>query len=428
MQSPEQPTTGIRPFYVLAVLSLVSLLNYYDRNLISMLIEDLKRDLHLSDAQIGVLTGLAFSLVYTVVAIPIARFADSGRRVGVLSLSVLVWSAMTAACGLANNFMTLTLARLGVGIGEAGGAPTTHALVAETFGPKWRGTALSIIGATGGAGTVLALMVGGSLATHYGWRNALMISAVPGLFLTLLLFCTVREPRPAGGAARPPQIGLMEAFTILRRRASFMWLAVGIAVIAVGAYGQQIWTPAYLMRRHGLDAATVGAGLSVVSLPGIILGTLAGGILSDWLSRYDRRWPAWLLMISFGLAAPMQMIFFLTDSYRVALAVTVPITFISVIWVAPAYVLIQNLSGPRLRATGASLLFLVVNLGLGFGPLIVGALSDALTPAYGNYALGYALLTICSTYFLGVGIFWKLSRTVTRDLVEADANGVSAIA
>lgn len=428
MQSPEQPTSGIRPFYVLAVLSLVSLLNYYDRNLISMLIEDLKRDLHLSDAQIGVLTGLAFSLVYTVVAIPIARFADSGRRVGVLSLSVLVWSAMTAACGLATNFMTLTLARLGVGIGEAGGAPTTHALVAETFGPKWRGTALSIIGATGGAGTVLALMVGGSLATHYGWRNALMISAVPGLFLTLLLFCTVREPRPAGGAARPPQIGLMEAFTILRRRASFMWLAVGIAVIAVGAYGQQIWTPAYLMRRHGLDAATVGAGLSVVSLPGIILGTLAGGILSDWLSRYDRRWPAWLLMISFGLAAPMQMIFFLTDSYRVALAVTVPITFISVIWVAPAYVLIQNLSGPRLRATGASLLFLVVNLGLGFGPLIVGALSDALTPAYGNHALGYALLTICSTYFLGVGIFWKLSRTVTRDLVEADASGVSAIA
>lgn len=428
MQSPEQPTSGIRPFYVLAVLSLVSLLNYYDRNLISMLIEDLKRDLHLSDAQIGVLTGLAFSLVYTVVAIPIARFADSGRRVGVLSLSVLVWSAMTAACGLATNFMTLTLARLGVGIGEAGGAPTTHALVAETFGPKWRGTALSIIGATGGAGTVLALMVGGSLATHYGWRNALMISAVPGLFLTLLLFCTVREPRPAGGAARPPQIGLVEAFTILRRRASFMWLAVGIAVIAVGAYGQQIWTPAYLMRRHGLDAATVGAGLSVVSLPGIILGTLAGGILSDWLSRYDRRWPAWLLMISFGLAAPMQMIFFLTDSYRVALAVTVPITFISVIWVAPAYVLIQNLSGPRLRATGASLLFLVVNLGLGFGPLIVGALSDALTPAYGNHALGYALLTICSTYFLGVGIFWKLSRTVTRDLVEADASGVSAIA
>lgn len=428
MQSPEQPTSGIRPFYVLAVLSLVSLLNYYDRNLISMLIEDLKRDLHLSDAQIGVLTGLAFSLVYTVVAIPIARFADSGRRVGVLSLSVLVWSAMTAACGLATNFMTLTLARLGVGIGEAGGAPTTHALVAETFGPKWRGTALSIIGATGGAGTVLALMVGGSLATHYGWRNALMISAVPGLFLTLLLFFTVREPRPAGGAARPPQIGLMEAFTILRRRASFMWLAVGIAVIAVGAYGQQIWTPAYLMRRHGLDAATVGAGLSVVSLPGIILGTLAGGILSDWLSRYDRRWPAWLLMISFGLAAPMQMIFFLTDSYRVALAVTVPITFISVIWVAPAYVLIQNLSGPRLRATGASLLFLVVNLGLGFGPLIVGALSDALTPAYGNHALGYALLTICSTYFLGVGIFWKLSRTVTRDLVEADASGVSAIA
>jgi MFS family permease len=419
--SPDRSRISVRQIYVLAVLSLVSLLNFYDRNLISILIEDLKRDLQLSDAQIGILTGLAFTLIYTMVAIPIARFADSGRRVAVLSASLFIWSAMTAVCGLAGSFATLVLARVGVGVGEAGGAPTTHALVAETFGPKWRGTALSIIGATGAAGSILAMFIGGSLATHYGWRHALMISSVPGFLLTALLFCTIREPRTTGEAASAPAISLVEVINVLRRRAAFVWLGLGISVVAVGAYGQQVWTPAYIMRRYHLDAAAVGAGLSFVSLPGAIIGTLAGGVLNDWLSRYDQRWPVWLLMVSFGLATPLQAIRFWTDSYQLMLALTFPLTFISVIWIAPAYALTQSLSGPRLRATGASLLFLVVNLGQGFGPLLVGLFSDALKPASGGHALGSSLLLTCITFPVGVLLFWRVARTVTKDIAEANA-------
>lgn len=420
LDEPHGQAPGIRGAYVLAILSLVSLLNYYDRNLISMLIEDLKRDLQLSDTEIGILTGLAFSLVYTIVAIPIARVADAGRRVAVLSASLFLWSAMTAACGLATSFLTLILARLGVGVGEAGGAPTTHALVAETFGPKWRGTALSIIGATGGAGSILALFVGGNLASRYGWRDALMISSVPGLVLALLLYWTIREPR-APDVSSTPTIGMTETFAALRGRSAFIWLALGIAIAALGAYGQQIWSPAFLMRRYHLDAATVGVGLSVVKLPGVILGTILGGVLSDWLSRYDQRWPVWLLIISFGLMVPLQAIFFLAHDYNLALAISVPTNFISVLWVAPTYALTQNLSGPRLRATGASLLFLVVNLGVGFGPLVVGLMSDGLTPAFGDQALGYALALCCLTFVIGVAMFWQAARTVASDIADANA-------
>jgi predicted MFS family arabinose efflux permease len=175
------------------------------------------------------------------------------------------------------------------------------------------------------------------------------------------------------------------------------------------------------MRRYHLDAAAVGAGLSFVSLPGVIIGTLAGGVLNDWLSRYDQRWPVWLLMVSFGLATPLQAIRFWTDSYQLMLALTFPLTFISVIWIAPAYALTQSLSGPRLRATGASLLFLVVNLGQGFGPLLVGLFSDALKPASGGHALGYSLLLTCITFPVGVLLFWRVARTVTKDIAEANA-------
>jgi MFS family permease len=201
-------------YYVLALLCLISLLGYYDRYLVAILVESIKHDLGVSDGQVGLLTGFAFAFVYSIMAVPVARYSDGGRRVLVLGVSLLIWSAMTALCGLAPSFAVLLIARLGVGMGEAGGIPTTHALVSDHFPARWRATALSATVVIGGIGFMIANAAGGWVADHWGWRAAFLVGAAPAPLLALLLFTTVREPVPSR-----PQAGATP---------TSMWRAVGV--------------------------------------------------------------------------------------------------------------------------------------------------------------------------------------------------------
>lgn len=408
--------------YVLFILCLISALNYYDRYLIGILVEDLKRDLHFSDSQIGLLSGLAFAIVYSVASLPIAAYADRGRRVRVLGIAAAFWSVMTGLCGFATGFWSLLIARFGVGIGEAGGAPTTHAIVAETFSPRWRATALAAIGFAGATGMTVAFAGGGYIAQHFGWRWAFFVAGLAGTVVAAIFALTVREPGhgTAGAAARGPALPIGQAVGILLRRRAFVWSCLGIAVMGIGAFGSLAWLPAYFMRHYGLSAAEVGASFSAVVGPTSMVGILLGGLLGDWLSRRDQRAPFWFLAATFIIATPFTAAYLLVEDYRLALALVFPGMLIGMLYTSPIYAAIQALSGPKLRATGAALFMLVVNLiGQGLGPLVIGALSDMFAATYGKDGLRYALLIGAVSNLLGAAAFLIAARTAREDIEAA---------
>lgn len=408
--------SNARAGYVLFILCVISAFNYYDRYLIGILVEDLKRDLLLSDAQVGLLSGLAFAIVYSVASLPIAAYADRGFRVRVLGAAVGFWSVMTGLCGMATGFWGMLLARFGVGIGESGGAPTTHAIVAETFGEKWRGTALSAVGVAGALGMTAAFAGGGYIASNYGWRWAFFAAALPGILIALIFILTVREPRRRDVAAGGQVAGvpMRRAVGVLLRRPAYRWTCVGVSVSAIGTFGTIAWLPAYLMRHFDLDAASVGADFSAVLGPASILATMAGGPLADWISRRDVRAPYWLLAGCFLLTGPLTCAYLLVDNYAVALALIWPAMLIGLLYTSPTYAIVQALSGPKLRATGAALFMLFVNLvGQGLGPFAIGALSDGF--GGGGDGLRSALLLSAITYLAGAFAFLMAARSARAD-------------
>lgn len=420
--------SGLRPYYVLFVLALVSLANYYDRNLISILVEPIKRDLHVSDTQIGLLTGLGFAVVYTFVGIPVARIADRFGRSRVLGAALTIWSAMTIVTGLSANFLTMLLARFGVAVGEAGGLPTTHALAAEYFPAKDRGKALSAIAFFAAGGLTLALVAGGLIADRWGWRAAFLIGGGLGLVIALLLMLTVRDLAPRMGAAEAvapakPQSSFSEAFAILWKRKAYVHLCVGLAWGAFGAYALLAWTPAFLMRAYHLSPGQVSATFGLFTAAATLLPILLGGFFTDALARRDARYPFWILALAFGLGLPLALITFLAHDYRIVLAMILPMTGLQSLWIGPAYALVQNLSGARLRATGAAVFMLMTNLiGLGFGPSATGMLSDLLGRWFAADALRYTLCLMVLTYVPATIHFLLANRTVKADIAAAEAD------
>jgi MFS family permease len=411
---------GARAFYVLALLCLISLLGYYDRYLVAILVQDIKHDLGVSDGQIGLLTGFAFAVVYSLLAVPVARLSDRGRRVAVLGISLVVWSAMAALCGLAPGFTVLLLARLGVGAGEAGGVPTTHALVSDYFPGRWRATALAATVVVGGLGFMIANAVGGTIADHWGWRAAFLAGAVPAPVIALLLFATVREPAPRA-VARVHATGMVRAVAILLARRSFALLCAGVALATIGSAAMLNWIPAFLMRQYGLTAGQVGSSYGLILGLATIAALLVGGLLGDVLGRIDPRWSIRLPALSFALTGPVTMAFLMTHRLADALMVAVPMTLLSSLGVTPAYALVQRLAGPHHRATATALYLLIVNLfGMGSGPAIAGFLSDRLGAVAGHDALKYALLAVSLAYVAGGALIALGSRCVAQDCAAAD--------
>lgn len=417
------------PNYVLCILALVALVNNYDRNLIAPLIEPIKHDLHLSDSQIGLLSGIAFALTYCILAIPLAHVADRHGRARVLSGVLLIWSIMTALTGRAVSFTTMFLARVGVGAGEAGGLPATHALVADYFPPRSRGKALSVIAVCSAVGLPMALAGGGLINDLYGWRMAFYAGCLPGLVLAALVRFTVRETKAAGtgtsiGLDERPAPDLRSAFWILWSRRSYVWTAVGLSIVAIGIYAQATWSPAFLMRSYHLSTGQVGTYYSAAVGPASLVAVLLGGVVNDWLVKRDRRWSIWLLCVSFGASLPFNLAFLAIHHFFVAMVMITVATVVGNLWLGPAFALIQSLAGPRLRAVAAAIYLTVVNIvGLSLGPYVAGALSDALAAHFGPGALGLSIsLVLTATDAVGVVIFFLAVRTVNRDMAEADAD------
>jgi MFS family permease len=403
--------------------------NYYDRYLLAILIEPIKEDLGLSDTQIGLLSGFAFAVVYCSAAIPIARIADRGFRVRVLGAALGIWSVMTALTGFASNYAQLIAFRLGVAVGESGGLPSTHAIVVEYVPQSRRATALSIVAFVSAIGTSAAMIFGGLIADSYGWRGAFIIAGIPGLLLGLLIWLTIAEPRPASSqTGQDPLLvspGLREALGTLWRRRSFVYFCVGTGFGMISVFAFQIWAPSFIMRKFNLSAGEVSMSYSIVFTVGNLAAALLGGILYDILFKRDVRWAFWLQAISFGASLPLGLAFLFAPSYTFLLLITPAVVLISSLYATPAYALVQGLSGPRLRATGAATFMLVANLvGFGLGPSIVGVLSDTLAPTFGSESLQYALAVVFVSGPVAAMIFVKAAGSVASDLDSADPGSV----
>jgi MFS family permease len=401
--------------YVLCVLWLTYILNFVDRQLITILLEPIKLEFGASDTAMGFLSGFAFALFYASLGVPVARLADRWSRRNVIAISIGLWSAMTALCGLAGSFWQLALARVGVGIGEAGGTPPSHSLIADYFPVEQRATALSIHATATQFGVLIGMLGGAVVAAEYGWRMAFIYFGIPGVFVGLLIALTVKEPAREGPRSTSSMLADIRHIWALP---GFSLIALAGATTALAAYGLGTWSPSFLMRTHGLSLVETGMLLGGAGAISGIIGAVAGGILCDRLCQRDKRWQLWLpaggafatapLMAGFLLWPESQQFTVLGYTVPVAIVFTLLGGIVAAFWIGPTYAAIQTLSPGNMRAQAAAIFLFLFNLvGMGLGPLLIGILSDAMMPLFGVDSLRYAMAFSLSLVLLGGVLFLR---------------------
>ena len=409
---------------MLWTLLLVYILNFLDRQVVTILAEPIKNDLHLSDTQIGLMTGLAFALFYTVLGIPIARYADSPQtnRVGLISIALAVWSAMTMICGFAQNFVQLLLARMGVGVGEAGCTPAAHSLISDAVTPQKRSSAIAFYGLGIPVGSLLGLIVGGTLNDAYGWRVAFMAVGVPGLLLALALGFLIKEPRHlafTGMAAAKPRspLSAREALREVFGSRTFVLLAIAASVTAFLGYGKGVWAVILFIRSHGLSAGETGLLLGIIIGTAGIVGTWLGGAMADRFGRVHKRHVLTMPAIGMLIAAPILFIGYSVTDWRVAIALLVLPTVLNTAYYGPTYACVQGLVRPEARAMASAIMLFAQNLiGLGLGPLLFGMMSDAFKPMAGAESVRWVLYGAAWLGLIPAFFFWRASLRLSVDL------------
>lgn len=417
----EAPPSRAYASYVLGLLFVVYVFNFVDRQILSILLEPIKRDLGVSDTAMGFLTGWAFAVFYTFAGIPIARFADRGVRRSVIAAGAALWSAMTALSGLAQGFVQLALARIGVGVGEAACSPPAHSLLSDYFPPERRATALAIYASGIHFGTAFGYLAGGWINEAFGWRTAFFVVGLPGVIVALLVRLTVREPARGaseGGRAPDDVPETREVLRFLWALRSFRHLSFASALTAFAGYGLAIWTPPFLMRVHGMGTAEIGLWLGLIAGGAGATGAYLGGILVDRFGSSDPRRGLWLPALTAIGALPFVMLLLFWPDPRQALLLSIPATLLGAMWLGPVFALTQTLVRVRMRAVASAILLFVVNLiGLGLGPQIVGLLNDLLHPTFGPEAVRWSLAGVVSVMSLWAAVHFALAaRTVRRDL------------
>ena len=424
--------------YALVVLLLVYTVNFLDRQVVTILAEPIKNELHIADWQIGLMTGFAFAIFYTVLGLPIARAAESKNRVWIIGGSLTVWSGFTALCGQAHTFVQLVAARIGVGVGEAGCTPTSHSLIADYAPKEKRASALAFFSIGTPLGGLLGLVMGGMMADLYGWRTAFLLAGLPGLILTVVVLTTLKEPRKRlaadAAALRPGKGHFGLTLKFLARNRTFWLIAFASAINAFIGYGHAPFVASFFFRNHAAEIAHLAAGLHLKSAGflGLSLGLIggisgiasswAGGWLADKAARRDLR--AYMSVPALAaIAYPLIYTFaILQPSAIVTIALLVFPGLIGSLWYGPVYSSGQGLVPPHMRATAASILLFVINLiGLGLGPLAVGALSDLLAgPFHMGSAEGVRWALIGATFlaWVSAALFWTARKTIREDMVS----------
>lgn len=434
--SPETTHSPSYRRYVLVVLTLVYALNFIDRQILVILQESIKADMGLSDTQLGLLTGFAFAIFYVSVGIPIARWADVGNRKNIISLAIAVWSGMTALSGLTQNFFQLLLARIGVGVGEAGGSPPAHSIISDYYPPEKRATALSFYSTGVYIGILLGFLIGGWINHTFGWRMAFFVVGIPGFLVALLVRFTIREPKRGqsddassvgGGSAESTTFA--ETVNTLLNLKSFRYFAVGAGLAAFTSYGIGNFMPSFLIRTYGFNNLEVGSSLALITGIGGAIGTFMGGYLADKYGKTDKRWYLWIPAIPAILSVPAMLLALFSGNSQVTLALLFVSTMTGAFYLGPSIAMTHTLLPPSMRAMGSAVLFLVLNLiGLGLGPLFVGIVSDSLHATYGTQSLQYSLAITSFVGLLSAACFFIAAAKLSHDLKDDPKDSAKPLA
>ena len=425
MHTPQTPppTVNWRTHLSLALLALVYIFSFIDRQVLSILLEPIKQEFGASDTQMGLLTGLAFGLIYALLGIPVGRLADTKNRRNIVALCCGIWSLATAACGFATQYWHMLAARMSVAVGEAGGMAPSISIVSDSYPPKMRSFAISLFMMGPNLGTLLGLVIGGMVAQYYGWRSVFLAFGIPGVILAVLVYLFVKEPvrgayeapRPAAAAkeAREPmlkQVGRLMGMKPLR----YICLACGMAGVA--GYGYGVWAPSFFIRIHGMSIAHAGLVFGVASGSGAVLGAMFCGWLSDKLTQRDARWQLRLGAIGTLCAVPagLAVFFWPVSDFWMLGSIKVPFAMLFAIifgffgaWFATlSYSAVSQMVNANERSVAAALLNLFITLlGVGAGPLVTGILSDYFAKTHGTDGLRWALSGVTCMFLFTVLFF-----------------------
>ncbi len=422
-------------FYAIFMLQMTMLLSLLDRQVLNILAEPIKHDLHIADWQIGALSGLAFAVFYTVFGIPIARLAEWGHRPRIIGAALAIWSAFTALSGFAGGFATLALARMGVGVGEAGCSPPGQSLIADYTPREQRASALAFFHMGSPMGSLLGLIIGGLVADALGWRWAFFVVGIPGLIFALLIAFTLPEPRRN---LKPPSgVGLGEVWRVLRTlsaKPTFWLLALGTATNLFVILGHGPFTASFFFRVHGAELHTLAArfGLKSAGFLGLALGltggtvgvfsTWLGGRLGDRLGRQDPRGYVAIPAIASIVGLPLYFWALSVPDVPTAIGLMTIASIVGSFWYGPTYAALMGIVPSQMRATATAIFLFIINLiGLGLGPLAVGALSDVLAGGFhmgAGQGVRWALMISSGVSFLTFALLWGARRTIRNDTIS----------
>jgi len=391
--SPAVPRTYSKRYltWALALLVVVYTCNFIDRTILSILQQPIKEELRLSDAQLGLLGGFAFAALYAVLGVPIARLAETKSRRNIITASLVVWSAMTALCGLAGSYPMLFALRVGVGVGEAGAGPSTQSLLADYFPRERRATALSIYSMGIPIGILFGAVLGGLIAQKFGWRAAFFAVGLPGLGLAVLTQTTLKEP--ARGQSETPVARLAAQFApapsfwavlrLLGSKPAFLHMAAGASLASFATYAIGAFGGVFFIRNFHFSLTQAGLALGLITGVSGGIGTLAGGLVTDAAAKHDQRWYVWVPALGQLVAAPLVALGYMAHSWRMAVGLLIIPPLVQASYLGPSFGIMHNMTPPRMRATATALLFLIINLiGLGLGPTLVGLASDLYAAAH----------------------------------------------
>jgi MFS family permease len=441
--APHQPiavepvTAGYRA-YAMGLLLVIYVLNFVDRQVINILAEPIKNELGLLDWQLGAMSGLAFAVFYTVLGLPIARYAETNNRPRIIAGALALWSIFTALCGLAQNFVQLVLFRIGVGVGEAGCTPPAHSLITDYVPKEKRASALAFYSMGTPLGSLVGMALGGIIADAYGWRWAFVVCGLPGVLLALVVVFTLVEPRAKKvmddvkrAAARGPSFA--DALKVLTHKRTFWFIAFAAAIKAFIGYGHAPFTASFFLRNHGEQVAALAAqfglqsqgflGLALGMVGGLAgaVGAFVGGQIADRYGAKDLRAYASVPAIAALLTMPVYCFAMTVDNAAVALGTLAINALLGTLWYGPVYATAQSIAPAHMRATASAIMLFVINLvGLGLGPLAVGILSDYLAIGMDMGAaegVRWALIISVLANVVAVALFW-LARERIREEME----------
>lgn len=404
--------------WMLTVLAATLAFSYVDRYVLGLVLQDIKADLALSDTQLGLITGIAFAFFYAVMGVPIARWADRGNRVAIVSSALALWSVAAALCGAVGSFAQLIAARVAVAVGEAGCIPPSHSLIADTYNRQDRPRAMARYMLGGPASLVIGFFAGGWIAEACGWRMAFLILGLPGIPLAVLVWLTVREPRrfaSAANAVPPPRFS--HVCVLLWSIPTFRHLLACVSLVYFFGSGLNVWQPAFFIRTYGLGTGELGTWLTVIFGFGGLVGTYFGG---EWAARHARGNEKLQLKVMAAMYCGFGVVSSLTyvspSAYWAFLFLAIGSVGIGVVN-GPLFAMIQSLVPGRMRAVSVALVYLIANLtGVGLGPLLVGVLSDVWSATFGADALRYALLVLYPGYFWCGWHLLRAVKTIDQDL------------